>query len=175
MRTHALMAAALLLVVALAACGQTVVGAARSTATRTPPAAYTAVHALRTNVFGEAPPFDHTVNDAAKVQRLYQALLALPPWRAVGGCPIDLGTQFDLTFFAGARPALRSAVKPDGCGSVLIDIRDTRDPRQSWDPAFWKTFAATFGVPVSAVQGIKSPFSGGPVAPTPDPSWPQLT
>jgi ferredoxin len=35
---------------------------------------------------GEAPPFDHNVNDAAKVRRLYQAMLELPPWKAVVGC-----------------------------------------------------------------------------------------
>jgi hypothetical protein len=101
-------------------------------------------------------------------------MLALPHSRAVAGCPLDLGTQFDLTFFAGAKPALRSVVKADGCGSVLIDIRDTRDVRQSWDPAFWKVFAATFDVPVSAVYMNPQPAPGGPVAPTPDPSWPQL-
>ena len=55
------------------------------------------------------PPLDVTISDAAQVQRLYAALLAIPPAPLVSGpvnCPADFGISYSLTFFQDQKGVL---------------------------------------------------------------------
>lgn len=121
--------------------------------------------AILTSAFpaNHIPPFDKTSTSAAKAQRLYNALLALPVMPAGPYyCPIDFGTLYHLSFYDDATHVAATAiVEPGGCGDVTLP-----DGAHRWTattPSFWPTFAAAFNVPESAIW--PQPHQSGPSAP----------
>jgi hypothetical protein len=121
---------------------------------------------LRTSAFPQnhIPPFERTVTDPTKVQALYTALYALPPFpKGTYSCPMDIGLAYQLTFMRGQTVVSSATVKPDGCEGVTLPHGDIR-----WavnQDHFWTTFAATLGIPRSDVYPSRT--TSGPIAPTP--------
>jgi hypothetical protein len=94
------------------------------------------------------PPFERTVQDATKVQRLYNTLLALPTAPRPGSiyCPIDLGIYYALTFGRRGITVLYAAVEEGGCRYVSLS---TGGLRRAYSDTFWKVLADTVSVPES--------------------------
>jgi hypothetical protein len=86
----------------------------------------------------------HTVNDAAKAQRLYDAVRALKPLPANGmwSCPIDFGTRYQLTFRSTSGIQLIATLDGGGCRFLQIE----GGQGYYTDAAFWQLLADTFGV-----------------------------
>ena len=139
------------------------VGCAQSSHTVTAQAV-TSLHVIRTSAFpaNHIPPFERTATDPAKVQRLYNALLALPTPPPGIFCPIDFGVAYHLTFFNRGVTILQATVKPDGCRSVSLSNGKSR---WAYSDTFWTLFADTLGVPESVVYPVV-PQPTGPSAPT---------
>ena len=125
-----------------------------------------AVHILRTSDFPQnhIPPFEKYVNDAARAQQLYDALLALPVMPSGPYfCPADFGVAYHLTFYQGRVDVASALVKPDGCETAILPDGSSR-----WiatDQGFWQVFATTAGMPESDVHPVPGP--DGPSAPPP--------
>ena len=83
------------------------------------------------------------VNDPLEVRRVAAALFALPtlPPGVYSG-PIDLGITYHLTFFAGARLALKVTVDATGMETV-VGVGAARRADQS----FWTTLAVVMRLP----------------------------
>jgi hypothetical protein len=130
-----------------------------------------AVHVLRTSAFpgNHLPPLDQTVADAARAQRLYDAIQALPPFpTGEFFCPADFGEAYSVMFFRKGVEVSWAIVKPDGCRGVSLP---TGGPRWSATrDQFWQVFADALTVPESALFPIPRP--DGPSAPTPLPGQP---
>jgi hypothetical protein len=125
----------------------------------------TSLHVIRTSAFpsNHIPPFERTATDAAKVQRLYNALLALPtPPPGPLSCPVDFGVAYHVTFFNQSVIVLQATVKPDGCRSVSLSNGESR---WAMDDQFWAVFADTIGAPESVIYPVV-PQPTGPSAPT---------
>lgn len=140
------------------------VGCAQSSRTVTAQAV-TSLHVIRTSAFPQnhIPPFERTATDAAKVQHLYNALLALPtPPPGPLFCPVDFGVAYHVTFFNQSVIVLQATVKPDGCRSVSLSNGKSR---WAYSDTFWTLFADTLGVPESVVYPVV-PQPTGPSAPT---------
>lgn len=140
------------------------VGCTQSSRTVTSQTA-TSLHVVRTSAFpsNHIPPFERTATDAAKVQRLYNALLALPAFPSgIIHCPADFGVVYHLTFFNQSVIVVQATVKPDGCRGVTLS---NGQPRWVRDDQFWAVFADTLGVPESVVYPVV-PQPTGPSAPT---------
>lgn len=123
-------------------------------------------------------PFTGSSADAARVQRFYNALWALP-YMAPGNyaCPDDRGVRYHLTFQRGAEIVLRAEASPDGCQYVSLEragpfFRD--DVHIPGSERFWVQLAETLGVPESDVYPVPRHVGDepGPLATpttTPDP------
>ena len=109
-------------------------------------------------------PFERTVTDPVKVQRLYNTLQALPDMpRGTMSCPIDFGVLYQLTFYGPATQPVRVDVQPGGCEGV--NFVGTSGPLK-WlarTPQFWAQFADTLGVPASAIYPVVPPSIAPPV------------
>jgi len=108
----------------------------------------TVLHAVRPSLVGYrqqvVPPFDRTVRDAAAVQRLYAAALALPISSNYGApCPPDFHLVYHLTFLAGTSQLQQIDVEPLGCSFVFLSQTDVRQADQS----FLTLLAHTIGLP----------------------------
>ncbi len=99
-------------------------------------------------------PFQTTIHDAAMVEHLYAAALALPavPPRGVKSmCLNDLGLRYRLVFRPTPLPSNQMELNPGGCQLLYIRTGNYRgtgkiDVRQM-DTAFLSLFARTIKVP----------------------------
>ncbi len=88
--------------------------------------------------------FEKDVRDAAAVQRLYDAALALPPPKpGIYNCPMDNGKRYHLTF-SDIRGQVRTMdVNVGGCPTIHLLETD----KWGWmDQAFIMLFEKTIGV-----------------------------
>jgi hypothetical protein len=111
------------------------------------------------------PAFELTVNDAARAQRVYNAVLALPTTHPPS-CPADLGDAYEVTFYDQDATVLHAAIEISGCQDVRFSNGERR-----WaidDITFWPMFADALGVPESAIYPVVSQPQC-PCAPTPMP------
>lgn len=136
---------ALFLVLLLAGCMGTV-------ADREP----TLLHVVRPGLVGyhqqQVAPFDRTVRDAAAVQRLYTAALALPrPSHPPVPCTYDWGLVYHLTFLEGTSQLQQMDVQPLNCNH-LVNLSQT-DVRQT-DQSFLTLLANTIGLPSLIPAGL---------------------
>lgn len=133
-----------------------------------PPQTVTSLHVIRTSAFpaNRIPPFERTASDAIKVQRLYNALMALPAFPSgTFSCPVDFGVVYHLTFFHQSAIALRADVKPDGCQGVSFNGANRGTKWVATSPQFWVLFADTLDVPESAVYPVIPQPEGSFAAP----------
>jgi len=104
-------------------------------------------------------PFTGSSADAARVQRFYNAIWALPSFPpGQYACPADRGVRYQLTFQRGADIVLRAVASPGGCGGVALEragpfFRD--DGRMIASESFWALLAETLGVPESEVYPVR--------------------
>lgn len=118
-----------------------------SNATPNPGAMPTALEVVRPyNKVLDLPAFAHCVTDAARVQHLYNAILALPP-RAPGyySCPKGWDVTYYLTFLAGANVVRMMSLEADGCRFLHLSDSDVR----ATDDRFTQLFADTIGLPAT--------------------------
>lgn len=165
-----------LAIVLLAACGvspaasQTPPTATviQATATPLPPTSVTVLRFGGPADQNRVAPFTKTAQDAANVQRLYNAVFALPPNqpRAVG-CPIDLFIGYELSFMHGNTLVLE-VLMTGGCPIVkLVGLSGCH----TWTSDFTEQIAATLGVTLQPrytslnTAGPNGPFA--PAVPTP--------
>jgi hypothetical protein len=129
------------------------------------PQTVTSLHVIRTSAFpsNHIPPFERTATDAAKVQRLYHALLALPtpPPSGTIHCPADFGAAYHLTFFNQGATVLTATVEESGCRFVTLSNGERRWANSD---TFWAVFADTLDVLESEL--FPTPQPTGPSAPT---------
>jgi len=85
------------------------------------------------------------VNVRSHVQRLYQAIQALPrfPTNQVFNCPVDNGIKYQLDFFQGNATFLHVTLDASGCRALHLT---TKDVRQTND-AFFSLLASEIGLP----------------------------
>lgn len=117
-------------------------------------------------------PFQMSTQDITKVQQLYDATVAQPPYSYRGAwCPADMGIGYELTFTSGDT-VVRQVLLTGGCPTEkLSNPQGCRD----WTPALTAQVAATVGVPVTTLEpayglrntaGPNGPFApGGPTPP----------
>ena len=115
----------------------------------------TVLHVVRPVLVGyhqqQVAPFDRTVWDAASVQRLYAAALALPiPQQYPTPCPFDIGPVYHLTFLNGTSQLQQVDVEPLGCHWVYLSQTDVRQA----DQAFLTLLAHTIGLPSLIPAGL---------------------
>jgi hypothetical protein len=126
-----------------------------------------ALRAVRSSAFpaNKVAAFDATSADRGKVDGLYAALLALPPYPSgTMYCPVDLGVAYHLSFVQLDGVRTGAVVTPGGCEAVVIDEGPKRTALGVL--GFWDMFAATLGVPTSALVDVAVPGpSSGPYAP----------
>ncbi len=106
----------------------------------------TRLHATRTILpFYHLAPLDVTVQDAAAVQRLYQAAFQLErvPHGAIFHCPVDFGLVYTLDFFEGAREVQQMRLSATGCRFLVMGSGDTRFTTED----FLALVARTLGIP----------------------------
>lgn len=92
-------------------------------------------------------PFQETVKDAATVQQLYTAALALPmvsPAEMTANCLNDEGLRYRLVFQPSTLPSSRMELNPAGCLHLSIEGKKT-DLRQM-DITFLALFSKTIKV-----------------------------
>jgi hypothetical protein len=103
-------------------------------------------------------PFDHRGDDAAKVQRLYATLLALPvPHGQAAPCPPGIGVTYVLGFeYSAGVSAFEAQAQADGCQLVFWPSPDlhTYVARQIDGPGFWSLLADALGVPESQIYPV---------------------
>ena len=115
----------------------------------------TLLHVVRPGLVGyhqqQVAPFDRTVRDAAAVQRLYTAALALPrPSQYPLPCTNDWGLVYHLTFLKGTSQLQQMDVQPLGCHWVYLSQTDVRQADQS----FLTLLANTIGLPSLIPAGL---------------------
>ncbi len=147
---------ALLVLLFLAGCGGAAV-AAQATATQ-PGSQPTVLQVVRPGLVGYnqqvIPPWNKTVTDAAEVQQLYAAALALPkPSQYPLPCPDDMGLRYQLTFLAGTSPVQQIEMQPMGCQWVYLSQTDVRAGNQT----FLQLLAHTIGLPSLVPAGLLPP------------------
>jgi hypothetical protein len=86
----------------------------------------------------------HTVNDATKAQRLYDAVRALPQPTGDGiiSCPIDFGISYQLNFRSDSGVQLTAIFQGGGCRALYVG----GNHGYTTDAAFWRLLADTFGI-----------------------------
>lgn len=115
-----------------------------SAATPNPYAVPTALEVVRPyNALLDLPAFSHCVLDAARVKRLYTAILALPA-RAPGNyaCPKSWDVRYSMTFLIGVNVVRIVTLEADGCEFLYLSKTDIR----STDNVFLQQFADTLGL-----------------------------
>ena len=130
---------------------------------------FSSLHVLRTSAYPDnhIPPFEQTVTDQAKMQRLYSALHALPAYPSgIITCPADFGVFYHLTFYGVFRFA-QANIQAGGCQGVSFDGTSHWTHTTANSPQFWTLFAETLGVP--EIELFPTPQPSGPSAPTPGP------
>ena len=135
----------MLLLLVVAGCGPA--ATARETSSVSVPP--TALHVVRAPGIPQdhIPPFARSVTTVTSVQRLYQAMYALPripkllPGEAIA-CPADYGLEYYLTFLAGSKVIERADMYASGCVGIAVSATDVRRPND----AFWALFAQTLGI-----------------------------
>lgn len=115
----------------------------------------TLLHVVRPGLVGyhqqQVAPFDRTVRDAAAVQQLYAAALALPrPSQYPLPCTNDWGLVYHLTFLKGTSQLQQMDVQPLGCHWVYLSQTDVRQADQS----FLTLLANTIGLPSLIPAGL---------------------
>lgn len=115
----------------------------------------TVLHVVRPGLVGYqqqvVPPLDRTVSDAAAVQGLYTAALALQsPSQYPLPCPNDLGLVYHLTFLVGTSQLQQMDVQPLGCHWVYLSQTDVRQANQ----AFLTLLTHTIGLPSLVPAGL---------------------
>ncbi len=140
-------AIALLLLLFLAACGDTAPASV-------PP--LTSLHVIRPSLsdIHRFPLLDKTVSDAKAVQRLYSAALALSMPDSSGGvasCSGDIGLVYHLTFLQKNTSVQKMDLDATGCRYLQISPTDARYATDS----FVALFTKTIGIP-SLVPGTLS-------------------
>ena len=113
----------------------------------------TVLHVVRPSLVGhqqqQVAPFDRTMSDAAAVQRLYTAALALPrPSQYPLPCPDDLGLIYHVTFLEGASQLQQMDVQPLGCHWVYLSQTDVRRADQNFLALLAKTSRLPSLIPV---------------------------
>ena len=92
----------------------------------------------------DLPAFSRCVSDAARVQRLYAAALALPPkGDRVYACPKSWGITYQLIFLADGVIVGMMTQEADGCGFLHLSQTDIR----LTDGPFRQQVADTIGLP----------------------------
>ncbi|MHB8600797.1 MAG: hypothetical protein ACYDER_28825 [Ktedonobacteraceae bacterium] len=97
----------------------------------------TDLHVTRVSLFpgNGFAPFQTTVNDAAKIQPLYDAALALPPIPPDGIkhlCLNDGGLIYHLDFQPTTVPSSQMVLDPAGCELLVIGKSDVRQMNQTF-------------------------------------------
>ncbi len=92
-------------------------------------------------------PFSpRTITNQQEVQRLYNAMQALPHRNTTGSapqfCPQDAGLEYQLDFFQEHTLIQEAIFDPEGCSSVRIGKTDIRVAGES----FAQLFAQTLGI-----------------------------
>jgi hypothetical protein len=144
--------------------------AAPGTATPTAISPLVRLHAIRTSAFpaNHIVAFDATSSNAARITQLSATIRALKPYPpGTYACPADVGVLYHLTFTRADGTQVAALAKPDGCAwaGITNSVSGTTPNNAivDWN-GFWGLFAATFGVPRSAL-GWFPPASHGPYAP----------
>ncbi len=142
----------LIIVIALASCGQAAKAHANATAVRGGP--FASLLATRTSEFprNNIPAFDHTGTDPAAIAKLSDAIAAPKPYPANADyfCPLDLGLFYHLTFTRADGTQVTGEAKPDGCEYAGLSS-GPRGAIVDFD-TFWSLFAAALGVAPSALH-----------------------
>ena len=156
-RHVAALSVALLLVVTLAGCGQTVTahaGATTVSGTAVTGGPFVSLYAVRTSAFpnNNIPAFAQTGTDPASIATLYDTIAALKPYPANADyfCPLDIGLLYHLTFTRDDGAQVTGEAKPDGCEYASIGNGPKGNLLET--ATFWSLFAAALGVPASALQ-----------------------
>ena len=140
------------LILFLGACGTAPV----NTMVRTEPHA---LHVTRTlpPLLGNYPTFKHNITNATEVQRLYDAVLALPtiPLGQRYSCPNDIGVFYYLQFQQKSS-TVQTKLDATGCRFLSIDNTSLRQT----DASFSALLAKTIGVP-----RLVEDYHGAPVTP----------
>ncbi len=143
MRHHARMSVFLTTLYLVCALSATACGVSSSSAAGQP-----AGPALHVTLVATLPShqtlFETNVHDAAAVQRLYDAALALPPPKpGIYNCPADYGKSYHLAF-SGIQGHVRTMdIKVGGCPTIHLLETD----KFGWmDQAFFTLFEKTIGV-----------------------------
>lgn len=108
----------------------------------------TVIQVIRVNriPLNHYPPFPpRTIKDSHAVQRLYDAVQALPKLNLppVIFCPIDRGLEYHLTFSQGNSVMQQVIIYPGGCRRVLIGANDLRVITEPFIHLFVQTVAIT--------------------------------
>jgi uncharacterized protein YceK len=90
------------------------------------------------NHYAPFPP--RTITDQQQVQRLYNAMLALPrfPNNPPGwlSCPLDRFVKYDLTFLHGQSILQEALYDPSGCPTLRIGKNEVLAPDRSFAQLF---------------------------------------
>ncbi|MEP6694619.1 MAG: hypothetical protein ABJB39_08245 [Chloroflexota bacterium] len=97
------------------------------------------------------PAFDRSIDDAAAVRRVSDAVRALPPAPQGRSCPASLGLRYRLSFNEAARVVLSVVVEGDGCAQVIFTEAD----RRATDDAFWGLLAESLGVKPADIYNVR--------------------
>ncbi len=110
------------------------------------------------------PNLQRTVKNAATVQSLDQAVLALPSFpTGILHCPADFGIDYRLDFFRGNTSVLQAVADPNGCQAVSLSRKDLRWATTT--PKFWALLAKALGIPINELV----PWKKEPPVPAPAP------
>ncbi|MHB8599525.1 MAG: hypothetical protein ACYDER_22265 [Ktedonobacteraceae bacterium] len=150
----------------LSGCGTTFVSAVTTTTQQAP----TTVQVRRVNLIpgNHYLPFSpRTITDQQVVQRLYNAMQALPHWDLSGpvSCPNDAGLEYQLDFFQEHTFIQEVVFDPEGCSTVRIGKNDVRVP----DKSFTQLFVQTLGISETELAPLPL-FSCTPHSPCPSPT-----
>lgn len=108
----------------------------------------------------DLPPSVYTITNSAQADALYAAMRALPSFpKGTFFCPMDNGSEYDLTFYRGQTLISWAVVDPSGCQQVELPNGDIR-----WafgQQRFWTAFAHAVRVPLSTFY--QGPMPGPPV------------
>lgn len=96
------------------------------------------------NLILNLPAFSRCVSDAARVQQLYAAALALPSTEGrLYSCPKGWGIAYELIFLADGVVVRSMTQEADGCGFLHLSETDIR----LTDGPFRQQVADTIGLP----------------------------